>query len=164
MRLFIGSFAAIDDYAKIKHSFSFLRGKWVEKKNIHLTFLFLGEVPSAAPIVEALEGICYKRKDISLRGLGFFGTPPRVLWAGCEDESLTALHETIRERLGVAEKKPFIPHITLCRIKNAGRYERFLEAVRSYKEREIGHIKLKLQLIESHLTPKGPIYRPIHTF
>lgn len=164
MRLFLGSFATIYDYAKIKNSFSFVKGKWVEKKNIHLTLLFLGEVQTPAPIVEALEGIHYRRKKIPLKDLGFFGSPARVLWARCEDDSLLQLHQNIKDRLQLPSDKPFVPHITLCRIKNTGRYERFLDTIRSYEGQELGHLDLKLQLIQSHLTPKGPIYRPIHTF
>ncbi len=164
MRLFLGSFATINDYGAIKQRFSFIEGKWVEKKNLHLTFLFLGEVATPAFIIEALKSIHYPHITIPIESLGFFGSPPRVLYAKANDEELFRLHSHICQALGKEPTKPFLPHITLCRIKRAHPFGRFIEALRSYQNRPIGSLKLQLQLIQSHLTPKGPIYRPIHTF
>jgi len=40
----------------------------------------------------------------------------------------------------------------------------FTGTVRRFEHKHLGSVRLKLHLIQSHLTPKGPIYRSIHTF
>ena len=164
MRLFLGTFATIDYYGLLKERFSFLQGKWVERHNIHLTYLFLGEHPTPYPIIEKLEGIRYEKKEIPLAGLGFFGHPPKVLYAKAEDEALDALHHQIITRLGTTPDKPFVPHVTLCRIKKVLNFSRFIDTVRKYQHHHLGKLQGELTLIESVLTPKGPKYRVIRTF
>ncbi len=164
MRLFLGAFATIDYYGLVKERFSFVQGKWVERHNLHLTYLFLGEHPTPYPIIEKLEGIQYEKKKIVLSGIGFFGNPPKVLYAKAEDETIERLHQEIIARLGIAPDKPFLPHVTLCRIKKVPKFSRFIETVRKYQHQRLGSLTSELVLIESFLTPKGPKYRVIHTF
>ncbi len=164
MRLFLGTFATIDYYGLLKERFSFVQGKWVERHNIHLTYLFLGEHPTPYPIIEKLEGLQYEKKEIPLISLGFFGHPPRVLYAKAEDVALDALHQEIVTRLGITPDKPFLPHVTLCRIKKVPNFSRFIETLRTYRHQRIGKLANELALIESVLTPKGPKYRVIRTF
>lgn len=164
MRLFLGSFATIEYYGLIKKHFSFMEAKWVEKHNIHLTYLFLGEYPSAYPVIEKLENISYEKKDIPLKSLGFFGHPPKVLFTKVTDESILDLHRSILERLKIEPDKPFVPHVTLCRIKRVHGFERFVKNLRELQHRHFGTLHQELHLIESVLTPRGPKYRIIHTF
>ncbi|BAF70701.1 RNA 2',3'-cyclic phosphodiesterase [Nitratiruptor sp. SB155-2] len=164
MRLFLGSFATINYYGLIKEKFSFVEGKWVEKHNIHLTYLFLGDIPTPQPIIEKLEGIAKPEKKIGMNHLGFFGHPPKILFAKTMEKSLFELHQEIISRLGIKPKKPFIPHVTLCRIKKVHNFDKFLQNIRQMEGNHLGSIEPKLHLIRSHLTPKGPIYKIIHTF
>ena len=164
MRLFLGSFARLEHYGMVKSRFSFLEAKWVEKHNIHLTYLFLGERPNPYGIIEKLEGIEYKKKDIPLYGLGFFGHPPKVLYTKISDDEIVKLHHKIVDRLQIEPKQPFLPHVTLCRIKRAHRFSRFIETIREFGHHHLGTLHQELHLIESFLTPKGPKYKIIHTF
>ena len=164
MRLFIGSFAKLKNYQKIKEDFSFLEGKWVEARNIHLTLLFLGEVKVPQSITFRLRTLCYEKIEIPIKGLGFFGSPPRVLYAKVADEGLTQLHERICKILDFEPNQPFLPHITLCRIKRINNFDRFIKKVREYENKELGSLKVDVALIKSELTKKGPIYTPIATF
>ncbi len=164
MRLFLASFAKLKNYQQIKQSFSFIEGKWVEKRNLHITYLFLGEVQTAAPIIEKLQRISYEKKEIPIIGLGFFGNPAKVLYANIQNGALTHLHNEILQRLGTKPDKPFIPHLTLCRIKRVHNFSRFITTIRKYEGATLGSLELELHLVQSHLTPKGPIYRSVATF
>ena len=165
MRLFLGSFAHIDNLEKIERDFKkLIEGRWVQGDTIHLTYLFLGEVEDPQPIIFKLRSISYKKKDIPIKGLGFFGHPPKILYAKIDDEEIDKIHKRVLQKLGVIEKKPFIPHITLCRIKRVRGFDHFVWKLRTYNEKSLGHMRLRLALIKSELTPKGAHYEVIATF
>ncbi len=164
MRLFIGSFAKLNNYQKIKEDFSFVEGKWVESQNIHLTLLFLGEVKVPESISFRLRNLCYEKMELPIEGLGFFGSPAKVLYAKIIDDRLSQLHTRICEALDFEPNQPFLPHITLCRIKKVKNYDRFIKKVRHYENRVLGKLDLEVKLIKSELTKRGPIYTPIATF
>lgn len=102
---------------------------WTPPENWHLTLKFLGHVPDPARVLAAVRPLCAAAAPIDLRlaGLGTFGT--RVIWAGLEEASggggLTALADAIDRAcvpLGFkGEDRPYSPHITLARIRDAGR-------------------------------------------
>ena len=163
MRLFIGSFAKLNNYQKIKEDFSFLEGKWVEPRNIHLTLLFLGEVQVPQSVIFRLRSLRYEKTDIPIQGLGFFGSPPRLLYARVADDGLAQLHERICKTLDFEPNQPFLPHITLCRIKRLKNRDRFIKKIRDYDESKLGKLRLEVTLIKSELTKRGPIYTPIAT-
>jgi len=164
MRLFVGSFATIYDYLGIKREFSFVEGKWVEKRNLHLTYHFIGEVETPVLLIKQLAKIKYEPQQIPIKALGFFGSPPKILYAKASSDTLYNLAKEIKEAVGAKETKPFIPHITLCRIKRIKNFEKFIKKIRSFEHKTIGTMQVRIELIQSHLTPKGPIYRTIHTF
>lgn len=164
MRLFLGTFATIYDYVGIKKEFSFIEGKWVEKRNLHLTYHFVGEVATPIPIIAKLSSLHYEPRQIPIKALGFFGTPPKILYAKALDESLFDIANQISQLLEIANSKPFIPHITLCRIKRVKNFEKFIKKIRAFEHKPLGIMDLKVELIQSHLTPKGAIYKTIHTF
>ena len=164
MRLFLGSFAKLEHYGLVKNRFSFMQAKWVEEYNLHLTYLFLGERPEPYTIIDKLERIEYEKRDIPLFDLGFFGHPPKVLFIKVLDEEVTKLHTQIASRLHITSPQPFVPHVTLCRIKRVNGFSRFIETLKEFENQQIGILHQKLHLIESILTPRGPKYKIIHTF
>jgi 2'-5' RNA ligase len=106
------------------------RVSWVAPELLHLTLHFLGSVESvtAARIAEAVaERIDLAAFRVTFEGLGTF--PPRgrpaVIWLGVGQgrESLIELHGIIGARLKAAgvqlEARPFSPHLTLARVKQA---------------------------------------------
>ena len=164
MRLFLGTFVTMYDYLGIKKDFSFLEGKWVEKRNLHLTYHFIGEVATPLPIIKQLSTLAYEPQTIPIKALGFFGSPPKILYAKASSEQLYAIAKQIHQLLAIEDPKPFIPHITLCRIKRVKNFEKFIKKIRAYEHKRLGVMELKVALIQSHLTPKGPVYKTIHTF
>lgn len=107
-----------------------LKGRFVEKENLHLTLVFLGEVdddllPRIIEITEKIQGSTF---NLELSGLGKFQRKEGdILWLGVvENPSLNhmvnQLETSLRENGLPIEKRPYIPHITLgrkVRLKNS---------------------------------------------
>ena len=164
MRLFLGSFATIDCYDAIQKDFSMLHARWTPKQNIHLTYLFLGEKYEPDFIIKKLENIEYHDKIVQIAGVATFGKPPHILYAKVEDKTLTNLHNNIAQRLDLKPERDFIPHITLARIKKIRNFPAFTDMIENYKDKKLGFMQIKLQLIASELTPQGALYTTIYDF
>ncbi len=104
--------------------------RWVAPENIHLTLRFIGEVEpeTARDLTTPLARIEAPPFDLTLKGLGHFGSPRRLrsLWVGVDPSPpLMALQEKIEaavQRAGFApEGRNFTPHITLARFKSGTR-------------------------------------------
>lgn len=99
--------------------------RWVSPDDIHLTL-----VPpwNEMSIPEAAA----KLGDVATRfgafwlvfrhvGYGPQKRRPRLLWADCEaGDELVALHNTLLQTFGAVEQRPFLPHVTLARIRAKG--------------------------------------------
>ena len=165
MRLFLASYATIECYEELRNALSpYFDAKWVEPKNLHLTWYFLGEHPDAAPFVERLQALSMiPRLPMTLRGLGIFGKPdPTVLYAATSSVVGKVLHEKVAELLGLEPDPRFTPHVTLARVKTT--HPGWKEAPAPWQERELGQVESTIYLIQSHLTPQGPIYIPLESF
>ncbi len=146
-------------------------GKRVHPENWHLTVRFLGDFEDvvidrvAAAIDEHLD---VDRGTATAFGLGAFpkATKAGIVYVAVDDDgSLNAVaarcEELVRE-VGVApEERPFVPHITLSRLRPRmdvarliGRFEPF--AVRFPVESVV--------LYRTTKSPDGVRYRPLHTF
>lgn len=172
-RLFLGVFIDSDlidnKYEKIIYDFDNVAfGKWVEKENLHFTVKFLGDVEVdkiqliKESISEQLNGF---ESELILKGFGTLPErgQPRVLYIKVDnqDNSLFTAQGIIEDcmsELGFdREARKFTPHITLLRIKSAT--NDFRNILGKYKTFELGAMKsYKIELIESRLTPSGPIY------
>jgi RNA 2',3'-cyclic 3'-phosphodiesterase len=115
-----------------------LSARWAQPSGFHLTLFFLG--PVAPTIRREVEAACAliaaRSQPISLcvKGAGAFPSAPeaRVLWAGVEgSEGLARLAAELQSALCALgfppEKRPFRPHITLARFRNAADLARDLE-------------------------------------
>ena len=148
--------------------------KWVDPRGIHLTLKFLGNIPSkrvteiTEAIRQAAQGISSFRLEIS--GLGAFPSlkQARVFWVGVSGEldKLSKLQQNIDSTLAVLgfakEERPFMPHLTLARIKEgASPPERrsFGELVSSTTFDDRYPVKVEVvRLMRSQLTPAGAVY------
>ncbi len=164
MRLFLGSFARVNNLEETQRNFPMLRARWTPQENIHLTYLFLGDTYEPNTIIKKLQDIQYPKKTVPLLGLGTFGKPPHILYTKAEDKALHQLHKEITTRLDVTSDKTFIPHITLARIKRVENLSAFRKIVDSYKKKVLGEMEIALQLIESTLTPEGAKYEILYNF
>jgi 2'-5' RNA ligase len=146
--------------------------KVVEEENIHITLKFLGEIPEerTARVAEFIRSIAFKPFTLDFRGVGVFPSlsRPSVVWAGVAGEASEMLAVFIELERGLkalgfeAERRPFQPHVTLCRVRGGHNKAELAEAVEAMADEEFGpqrveHICLKKSL----LTRGGPIYSNI---
>lgn len=108
--------------------------RWTEMEQFHLTLRFIGEVDHNTfyDIGEALMSVSLPPFEMRLRGIGQF--PPRgephTLWVGVEDaEPLLRLRRRIERALAEAgiepERRKFVPHVTVGRVKEPLPHDRF---------------------------------------
>lgn len=147
--------------------------KWCEPHQLHLTLAFLGEVspPFVPHLKGALEHFCAAQQplEVSLYGLGYFGTKraPRSVWVGVNPTpELMEVQERVGkelQRFGLKEMtRDFRPHVTLGRVKTAGRQDQLIRAMQAEKSINFGCQQVAgLTLFESTLTPKGSRYRAL---
>lgn len=157
MRLFIASPVILDDYASIQEDFKgIIEGKWVEEQNLHLTWVFLGEIQDEKSIINKLQGVPPLENRIEIKELGYFGRPPRVFYARSEEK---ILYDKARTFKGACfDLYRFKPHMTLCRIKKIVDYKAYKEKLKSYRERSLGFILPEIHLYESTLSAQGAHY------
>ena len=157
MRLFIASPVKLDDYASIQEDFKeIIEGKWVKEENLHLTWVFLGDVKEVKPIIDKLKNISPLESEAGIEEMGYFGRPPRVLFAKAEDKLLYNKAREFKE--AGFDLYRFKPHITLCRIKTIHDYKAYKEKLKSYREKSLGLILPEINLYKSVLTDQGALH------
>ena len=152
--------------------------RWVKVNNIHITMVFLGNVPigHVEPMGEAAEKVCqqYGPFAISLKGVGVFSSRrnPRVLWTGMEGDldRMTCFRDALQKHLkpfGIKrEKRPFRPHLTIGRFRKGARPGTPLDELLSkYQESTSPVCALKgLTFFRSDLKPGGALYSELKTW
>jgi len=153
------------------------RASWVRSDNMHLTLRFFGDIENEQTdrLVELLAESC---KDVSpfslrIRGVGAFPNvrKPSVVWVGAESlgvspDTLYRAAERAARAVGLrADDKPFHPHVTLARIRDARTARPLMEAMEHETVFDAGAFDVHgMTLFSSELTPKGPIYRVVREF
>jgi 2'-5' RNA ligase len=143
--------------------------KAVEEENIHITLKFLGEIPEErmARVAELVRGIAFKPFTLEFRGIGVFPAPsrPSVVWAGVSGEAsemlavFTELERGLKSLGFEPERRPFQPHVTLCRVRSGKNRAQLAEAVNGMEDEEFGPLRVEhIRLKKSVLTRNGPIY------
>ncbi len=140
--------------------------KPVEEQNLHFSIIFLGETTLEAVDIlkSSLSGLVFQPFTVTYKGLGVFPSTAnaRVIWMGTDVEGGIKLAHLAQRVLasikdsGFTPDKPFIPHVTLFRIKN-----RKIKAVNTlkYNDQSFGSDYIdKIHLKKSELTRSGPIY------
>ena len=151
--------------------------KWVEPKNIHLTLKFLGSVPdeTVPAVVVILRQCVHNVAPFRLEVKGVGGFPnlrrPRVLFLGASDDTGdgAGAREIARRlnremtRAGVPrENRPFRYHITLGRVRRPGPIGAVVGKLEEMSDRRFGSMRVeRIVLMQSQLTPEGPIYTPV---
>ncbi|RLF07828.1 MAG: RNA 2',3'-cyclic phosphodiesterase [Thermoprotei archaeon] len=151
------------------------RIKLVEPENLHLTLRFLGEISAneVEEIISALSKIQDKSFSIYLKNLGAFPSIPRarVVWIGVSEgaDQLKELSHKVNTiidslRIGYKDSKEFTPHLTIGRIKSKPS-QRLIKTLLENSDVDIGKVEVKdFRLKQSILTPRGPIYKTLHSF
>jgi RNA 2',3'-cyclic 3'-phosphodiesterase len=141
--------------------------KSVDPDHLHVTLKFLGDVnaermPEISSILQtAAAAQC--RCELTIAGLGVFphAQRPNVVWAGLEGaqvlQALAAELQSAFEPLGFArEDRPFVPHLTLARIK-ARPPQSLHELLARHQKTRFGTATVEsVELFRSDLGPEGP--------
>jgi 2'-5' RNA ligase len=147
--------------------------RWVQPELMHLTLLFLGEVPivNLADVESALQCACRKTEPLRLR-LGHVGCfpnarSPRVLWIGVAGDTAilqelqTRIASSLRPFVANSEDKEFHPHLTLARIKSKDKAlcRQIGQSASGVLIEASAHWEVvSLELMRSELTPSGLRY------
>lgn len=140
---------------------------WVKPAALHVTLRFLGETDDAetARVREALTpAIAMPPFEVEWRGLGAFPSPrhPRALWLGVirGAAQLGAVEAEIARRLGTGdpETRPFLPHLTIGRIKMAGQGVDWPKVLKTVEVRGVASRAERVTLYRSELSQRGPHY------
>lgn len=143
--------------------------RWVKRGALHLTLKFIGNLDEAKlkKVKAALEGVSGKPFSMTVSAVGCFSSRgrARVLWVGVDpSEELITLQKQVDETLAATgitqpEPRPFLPHITLSRLKNwhVKRLKAYLE---KHKEFKTNAFPVEaFHLFSSRLTPDGAIHK-----
>ncbi len=152
--------------------------RWVSRELLHITIKFLGDIDrSTVPnICRAMDDITHEHAPftLSFSGMGAFPTlkRPRVIWIGLEKGTieLTGLaldiDKALKENHGSREREhdTFKPHITIGRA-NKNETAHISQDALSREWHCAGTLSVdSFFLMESNLTPSGPVYRPVRKF
>jgi len=147
-----------------------VRGKFVERENLHITLKFLGELqPNVVEkIKKELENIKFQKFEIEVYGFGEFNN--RVLWFGIKKgfDKIMELKKEIDnslKKLNFPPDNDFHPHITILRVKKILSKEEYYHTLEKMKDIEIGRFLVEdFSLKQSILRREGPLYLDIKRY
>lgn len=153
--------------------------KWVKDEALHITLKFCGEIELKdlirlqSIIEQSIRINAISSFPLTLGKAGAFPSlrRPRILWLGVQEGndhliSLASFIEDICRKSGLpADNRIFHPHMTIARVKNA------IDLASSmwceFEQKEFTNLKWEVkevQLIQSDLTPDGPIYTTLRSY
>lgn len=140
---------------------------WTRKGNFHLTLKFLGDTEEgiAQKISGELEGVVFQKIPYKLSRFGSFPNlrKPRVLWVGLESPMCIEVAQKIDSvcnKFGFPlEERPFVPHLTLGRIKEPFDFVKTVEELPPPPQGEL--FFKNVVFFKSILSNSGPTYEPL---
>ncbi|MFL6072839.1 MAG: RNA 2',3'-cyclic phosphodiesterase [Mycobacteriales bacterium] len=149
--------------------------RWLERSTWHLTMAFLGDVPTGrvARLDRGFAAVAAATEPFPLRVAGGGTFPergaPRLLWAGVDGDGgalqqlATAVGRAARAGHLRLERRPFTPHLTLARFRNAphGAADPALAALAGYTGPTC--LVREFALVRSELGPPL-VHTPVHTY
>ncbi|MDH3733613.1 MAG: RNA 2',3'-cyclic phosphodiesterase [Gemmatimonadota bacterium] len=146
--------------------------RWVREGQLHLTLRFVGAVDRSL-IGEVSQNLDlavspHHPFQLDIRGTGCFPGPrrPRVLWAGVEStpellELQAAVEVAVRNAGCAPEDRPFLPHITVARIRPGSVVDEGVVADLDSTRLAIRVPVREVALMESTLSPAGARHRAL---
>ncbi|MBZ1356341.1 MAG: RNA 2',3'-cyclic phosphodiesterase [Candidatus Nealsonbacteria bacterium] len=152
--------------------------KWIDGKNLHLTLLFLGQLPDKKieECKEIIKNITDQAKPLDLVIEEISYGPPNgysFIWANVKKtKELVELRELLEEKIAKTkindikiEKEKNLPHITLARINQMEFRQIDPEERPEIKEKININVKIgSIELMESILKKTGSEYSVVETF
>ncbi len=148
------------------------KGKKVEFENIHITFFFWQDIDNhmVNNIVSVLGAFNYKPFHIDIEDISIFYRKkiPSVINLPVNNENIIMMKKKLdymfEKNIIDFEKRKFIPHITLKRIKHIDNIDIFLQKIVEVKNsfKKISFCLDSLTLYQSILKKTGPKYKIIY--
>jgi RNA 2',3'-cyclic 3'-phosphodiesterase len=149
--------------------------KLVDLQNIHVTLKFLGDVEEKhlkaikKSMIEIAKDV--KPFTISLEGADVFPNKKymKVLWIGIKQATmLSTLAYGLNDSLSLLgfkkEKKSFMPHLTIARVKTSKNKQQLVDVVKKYDAELFGTQTIhSIVLKKSVLRSTGPLYTTLFT-
>lgn len=146
--------------------------KSVERENIHITMMFLGNVDERrlTHLMSIISNISFEPFKAEFRGLGAFPsvTRPRTIWVGITNGSdqLESIYGRVAPEvsgMGIRlDDRGFNPHITLARVRSGKNRDRLVKELIAARDEIFGEMIVKqIRLKQSTLTRDGPVYATI---
>jgi len=145
--------------------------RWVRPELIHVTLVFLGEVPveSLKDLAEAARGVAAAAGPMTLQVAGAGRFPlrgaPRVLWIGVRESSgsLARLQKALVDATAVfaekVEDRKYEPHLTVGRVKSGKDAMKLTDGVDAMAAAEGPSLEAReVTIFKSGLSPQGPTY------
>jgi 2'-5' RNA ligase len=158
--------------AKLKRSGAHV--SWVPEDNLHISLVFLGDVPVATVelLSDAINSISASRQSFqcNIENVGSFGRPasPRVIWAGVRPNELLAnlqhqVSQCVRQAGITLEDRPYKAHVTLGRVRSSRGRLQLVDAMSSIGDISFGTMTVSCVVImRSILGDVGATYRVLH--
>ncbi|MGB9911664.1 MAG: RNA 2',3'-cyclic phosphodiesterase [Microgenomates group bacterium] len=150
-----------------------INGRWVKPSLSHLTLIFLGEtkkekLPKIKKILNSVTN-SYSPFAFSLEKISAFPSPTQAkiiaLFLRKEDEKIDSFLREVQKSFKKEniwfDPKPFIPHLTLCRLKIPKNIEKLTKVIKIKNSKFL--IK-EISLKQSFLDAQGPLYKNLKTF
>jgi 2'-5' RNA ligase len=155
-----------------------LRVSWTRPEGWHVTLAFLGEIsePQARDVAARLREALADMAAFRMSAGGVItlpaGKPPRVLAVNVDGgqtliELATKVTAALEPAGFAAEARPFRPHLTIGRVREAKGWRRFIEKLAASEpagERQLQRTVSSVELLESHLGPDGARYTVLESF
>ncbi|MHA1480685.1 MAG: RNA 2',3'-cyclic phosphodiesterase [Candidatus Thorarchaeota archaeon] len=146
--------------------------KLVEQENIHFTWRFFGDTPLSEieDIHQELLKLKFEPIPIQISGVGAFPSirKPRVIWIGVTQNiakvrELKQMTDELLNNLSYPiEKKKFIPHATIARIRAINDRIQLFENLESLAGEYVGSMTVsRIRMTKSTLTQSGPVYETL---
>jgi RNA 2',3'-cyclic 3'-phosphodiesterase len=149
--------------------------RWVNPRNLHVTLKFIGHV-RAERLADVSEALARVRRpeavDLEFRDIGFFPDErrPSIVWVGIlAGPGLAQLAGEVDRAVAACgippEGRPFVPHLTVGRLRETRLPERLREEIGRSKGRSFGHFRAgEFHLMESKLKSTGAEYTTLQSF
>lgn len=181
MRLFIASGFSVPVLDRVRDLQDFAKPrlgdtvKWVEPGNIHLTYVFLGDIAQPSKLLAIKKSMdevagAFRKVFVTLGGFGAFPSleRPRVLWLGLKEggDALKAMTLKLYAGLtaeGFIFEREFSAHITIARVKARLTRAALSSVTEKAEAFTAGDTVASIDLMESRLTSAGPGYRKLYS-
>lgn len=152
-----------------------IKASWPKPGTLHLTLKFLGDLkPDKILAVKTCMDKAVMKMPVfrlAASGIGVFPSikSPKIIWAGVSgqtdvlDKLVNRVENSLFDNLGFKkEKKKFLPHLTVARIKKPMLPKKTIQLLQDFKMFHCKKFKVcKITIFQSELKPSGAVHKKL---